>query len=305
MRSRRDIYWDDFWQLNEGCTPCSPGCARCWSARRTNRLSANPRIKNVDKKKGLVTSDLKFNGQIRLREDLLDLPFKTKNPTTFFILNDLFHEDIPDAFIADAYSVMHGCDRHTYLNLTKRADRLLAFFQTSFMQSYQGRDHIWNILTVCNQEEADRKIPKLLQIPGKKGLSIEPMLGAIDLTITPAGMIMGECDECGSTDNNPNCECCHGLGSISAVILGGESGTGARPMHPDWVRSVRDQCQAAGVSFFFKQWGEYQHVPDLDGRGIPSPFGDGTVMRRVGKKKAGRLLDGRTHDDLPWLNRLI
>lgn len=322
MRSRRDIYWDDFWQLNEGCTPCSPGCARCWSARRTNRLSANSRIKNVEKKKGLVTSDLKFNGQVRIREDLLDLPFKTKKPTIFFILNDLFHEDIPDAFIADAYSVMHGCDRHTYLNLTKRADRLLAFFQRSFMQSYQGRDHIWNILTICNQAEADRNLPKFLQIPGKKGLSLEPLLGAINLRNVPLPPFDGKEKE---------------WPGIDVIILGGESGPGARPLHPAWAQSVRDQCAAAGVPFYFKQWGRYRpgcwyYCEDDDLRDscldIPhillrengyqwqvcdrnyriidgQPPHDCFVMHPTSKKQAGRILDGRTHDDLPWLNKLI
>jgi protein gp37 len=321
MQPGSDIYWDKFWQLTEGCTPCSPGCIHCWSARRTNRLSANPRIKNVEKKRGLVNSDLKFNGQVRIREGLLELPLKTKQPTVFFILNDLFHEGVPDAFIADAYSVMHGCDRHIYLNLTKRADRLLSYFQKSFLQSYKGRDHIWHILTICNQDEADRNIPKILQIPGNKGLSIEPMLGAIKLK---PSWILGYDFSGGYRVNAPR---------IDAVILGGESGPGARPLHPAWVRSIRDQCATASVPFYFKQWGQYKpgcwfyceddylkdscldqphillrengyqwQVCDRNYRIIDGqPPHDCYVMHPTSKKKAGRVLDGRTHDDLPWL----
>jgi protein gp37 len=146
--------------------------------------------------------------------------------------------------------------------------------------------NLWTGLTVCNQEEADEKIPVFLEVPGKKFLSIEPMLGPIDLDAT-----------CGP------CHCWRD-GSIKAVILGGETGPGARPLHPEWVRSVRDQCQSADVPFFFKQWGEWVHYTQYCfGVGAPclSSVKVENELYRVGRKAAGRLLDGRTHNDLPWV----
>ncbi|MEI7752405.1 MAG: DUF5131 family protein [Candidatus Omnitrophota bacterium] len=154
------------------------------------------------------------------------------------------------------------------------------------MLDLPAHDSVWpeNVypgLTVCNQKEADKKIPVFLQVPGKKFLSIEPMLGPVDLS----GIAM-KCAESGTDcgggiqEKRPGCwkGNCMGNAHVDAVILGGETGPGARPMHPDWVRSVRNQCQVAGVPFFFKQWGTF-------GR----------------SKKCGRLLDGRTHDELPWV----
>ena len=156
-------------------------------------------------------------------------------------------------------------------------------------------------LTVCNQEEADVKIPIFLQVPGKKFLSIEPMLGPIDL--------------CNVTDCLCHCDGCLNMSPntrIDAVILGGETGPGARPMNPDWVRSVRDQCAAAGVPFFFKQWGKWLCSTQMvqgthrDTGVYCWPWeksGDTTMMVGVVHPCAGRLLDDRTHDDLPWVTR--
>lgn len=130
--------------------------------------------------------------------------------------------------------------------------------------------------TICNQEEADRDIPKLLTTPAaKRFVSIEPMLGAIDLRMV--------------TDYRAQ---------IDWVICGGESGKNARPMHPDWVRSLRDQCADAGVPFLFKQWGEYAPNGYIDPE--TRTIIDGSEwMDKMGKKLAGRLLDGVEHNEFP------
>jgi len=276
-RLERGLYWSKIWQLVEGCTPISPGCDHCWSARDTNRFSHNPAIKNRIKKTGLVDSDLKFIGQIRLRPDLLEIPFYTRKPSTFFVLNDLHHESVPLQFRGDAYSVMRGFSGHTYLVLTKRPHEMVRFFKGDTLPGYTGRDHIWHGLTICNQPEADLKIPEFLKVPGKKFLSIEPMLGPIDIFFLHlTGYSVPE-----SYDGLGHKYPAYKKAGIDAVLLGGESGPGARPMHPDWVRSIRDQCAAAGVPFFFKQWG-------------------GSYKNYFGGHTPGRFLDGREHNELPW-----
>jgi protein gp37 len=220
----------------------------------------------------------RFTGYILTHPSRLDIPLRTRKPTVFAIWNDLFHEDVPDSFRDDAYAVMHGCDRHTYLILTKRADNLLRYTQTHFLPGYRGRDHIWHGLTVCNQQEADEKILDLLKVPGKKWLSIEPMLGPISLL---RWLPISSCSpaKAGVT--------------FDAVILGGETGPGARPMSPDWVRSVRDQCQATGVAFYFKQWGIQPAIKDLAGDERP-------VHMDVIRGTWNRCIDGKEHNELPW-----
>lgn len=348
MKNRIDIehgsrYWDRAWSLVDGCTPCSPGCDHCWSAAMARRFH-----------KFVVHPNGRFNGEIITRPDRLSIPLKTRKPTVFSVWNDLFHEAVPDEFIDSVYQVMTIARRHTFLILSKRSMRQgeyhrkikhnigSRYVHRNGLNDWRDKDrlllmddgqewplsNVWHGLTVCNQEEADSKIPVFLQVPGKKFLSIEPMLGAIDLLKYP---IFEECvDACPMP--GLNCSECHPYRKrkfqkrkIEAVILGGETGPGARPLHPEWVRSVRDQCAAAGVPFLFKQWGEWIVASDLNLIRARKTWNsdrddccwldiDGTVKRgasdglsqdayamiRVPRKFAGRLLDGRTHDDLPW-----
>lgn len=151
-------------------------------------------------------------------------------------------------------------------------------------------DHLWIGATVVNQAEADRDVPKLLEIPAaKRFLSMEPLLGPISFE----GMWVNHADV--RVHENM-------LERIDWVILGGESGPHARAMHPDWARAIRDQCVALDVPFLFKQWGQWSPITRVDGF-HESPFGYhvGTKLgfANVGKKKAGRLLDGCTHDGFP------
>lgn len=177
--------------------------------------------------------------------------------------------------------------------------------------------HVWLGATVVNQEEADRDVPKLLQVPARvRFLSVEPMLGPIQLT--SSGFIPPD-DEGPARDDGRSslwptrAEALENSG-IHWVIAGGESGPHARPMHPDWVRSLRDQCAAAGIPFLFKQWGDWVPVdvwPNdhrvtaimLDGSTVPHDVVPQDVgghrMHRVGKKAAGNLLDGRQHLEWP------
>ena len=177
--------------------------------------------------------------------------------------------------------------------------------------------NVWLGATICNQTEADRDIPKLLAVPAhKRFLSIEPLLGPVDIT----AHFFGHCPE----HDFPGGFCLQrnhpGVQHIDWVIVGGESGPNARPMHPDWARSLRDQCVAAGVPFMFKQWGEFVDIHGGRGPGLgfvhkgrpdcamlksgrlqnPEFNESGAInLFRVGKKAAGRLLDGREWNEVP------
>jgi len=315
MDNSKGRYWDKPWSLIDGCTPCSPGCEHCWSAAMTQRFGGKGRLVDEDGNPFMI-EDGKFTGEIKLHPERLDIPLRTRKPTVFAVWNDLFHEDVPDKFRDDAYAVMHGCDRHTYLILTKRADNLRRFMRDNFLPGYRGRDHIWHGVTVCNQQEADAKIPELLKVSGKRWLSIEPMLGPIDFfrcSDAYHDALSSDLKSYRIIDRQyvPDhaCPTCRDsrlgyLQGIDAVVLGGETGPGARPMHPDWVRGVRDQCQAARVAFYFKQWGEWGPKAGED-KYAPQcfAFGDGlgdVPVFRVGSKRAGRTLDGREWNGLAW-----
>ena len=306
-------YWDQPWSLVQGCTPISPACDNCWCASEahTRQHQKNPKIK--EQYTGLTDDKGCFNGTIRLRLDRLDIPLKRKKPTVYAVWSDLFHPDVPDEFIEKALNVVYDAKQHTFLILTKRPERMRDFLLgTSGAGANFQFDNLWLGVTAENQEHADNRIPILLQVPAaKRFVSIEPMLGAIDFTGIGTVIENGEFEE-------PDYR--HGLCDLDAIVLGGESGHGARPMHPDWARGVRDQCQAAGVPFFFKQWGEWhEYTPELDGyeRGVQHTAANGdihlgilnrtkkenerfTTLIKVGKKKAGRLLDGKEHNELPW-----
>jgi len=285
-------YWGKPWSLVDGCTSCSPGCDHCWSEAMTHRMGAK------------VTRRDRFPSP-------LSIPLKRRKPTVYAIWNDLFHEAMPDQFVYEATRVMRHsfASQHIFLVLTKRPQKMLRLSNL-----YDELPNVWSGLTVCNQQEADEKIPIFLQVPGKKFLSIEPMLGEIDLRgISGPGKWRLDALECPPGVKGS---------AINAVILGGETGPGARPMHPYWVRSVRDQCAVADVPFFFKSWGAWK--PCVDDH-VECEGNKSTAMRLSGEiltdenpywkdkafggsdqgfwkagSKAGRLLDGRTHDDLPW-----
>lgn len=263
-------------------------------------------------------------------------------------LADVFDNEVPISWLADLLSLIYSTPSLDWLLLTKRIGNWRARISAAVdtfehrMANGYGDNHgysmarnwllgehanIWLGATVANQQEADRDIPKLLAVPAaKRFLSIEPMLGPIDLSID--GLWNTECGRCEYGHQCPEtgaweCSACDGTQKsgevgIDWVICGGESGPHARPMHPDWVRSLRDQCAAAGVPFLFKQWGEWApyrlhvngdlggdlrsgRVQHLHAPGNPDGFfrrGD-SYVERVGKRVAGRQLDGREHSEWP------
>jgi protein gp37 len=189
-------------------------------------------------------------------------------------MGDLFHDDVPSSDIVDVFAIMERAKWHTCCVLTKRPRRMHKLL--SSWEIYEAPPNIWLGVSVEDQKATDERIPILLQAPAAlRFVSVEPMLGPVDL----------ECvnrEGCWHTDALCRGDDAH----IDWVICGGETGPGARPMHPDWARSLRDQCQAAGVPFFFKGWGDTILLPN--GR---------DVSRLRGRKY--RELDGRTWDEVP------
>jgi protein gp37 len=340
MADKTKIQWADA-TINPayGCTKCSPGCDHCYAETMASR--------NLSKCYAGLTEGRKWTGRVNLFPERMEEALKWKRPRRIFVgsMTDLFHKSVPFDFLDSIFAVMALAWDHTFMLLTKRPERMLEYFNScpttwsnhlanriysitgsikkdnQVQASIEGRlnhsvgwpmRHVHLGVTVCNQAEADAKIPILLATPAaKRFVSVEPMLGSVNvsdhLEVWPG---------CGGGEPREDCEFCSGnLRILDWVICGGESGPGARPMHPDWARSLRDQCQAAGTPFFFKQWGEWAPgersqdvVADilLDSRGEaaghirsvgqmvqPEP------MSRVGKRRAGRLLDGIEWNEFP------
>jgi protein gp37 len=329
------IEWTDAtWNPVTGCTKVSPGCDHCYAERVTERFSGPGSF-----------------ARIVLHEDRLGLPLRWRKPRRVFVnsMSDLFHERIPDEYVARVFAVMAVAPEHTFQVLTKRHGRMRSLLRSEpFRQQVMGAarrgpeapllfpSHIdggglqqidWPLpnvhlgVSVEDQKWADIRIPALLETPAAvRFLSCEPLLGPVDLTGSGTAQMywLTGRPEWGPPDPD-------GLRPLTVapvidwVIAGGESGQKARPMHPAWARDLRDQCQAAGVPYLFKQWGEWAPVePDEgwnrrqadwlirhDGYSWPltEPHGaeDATTatIRRVGKHAAGRLLDGRTWDEYP------
>jgi len=327
------IEWtDETWNPTLGCDRVSPGCDKCYAVNTATIRAGHPNLKIAAAFDGLThkTDDgLDWTGRVNSLEDRLKVPLRWKRPRRVFVnsLSDLFHDDIPETFIAKVFAVMAGTPQHTYQVLTKRQGRMKSLLNSEiFRQKVMGAarelrlgrfdgpgspiptamdgggspqivwplPNIWVGVSVEDQKWADIRIPALLQTPAAvRFLSCEPMLGSVDLTLVAfdgsTGLTVLE----------------HSPTSVNLVIAGGESGPGARPMDPAWARSLRDQCTAAGTAFFFKQWGAWVHrdqMPDDTFRDLDARHNLGSDQREmwnVGKKRAGRLLDGRTWDEMP------
>lgn len=229
-------WWDKAWSLVEGCTPCSPGCDHCW-LRGIDRRFKRP----LDR--------------VRFVTDRLEIPRRRRKPTAWAIWSDLCHEAVRAGEAIAAFNVMRETPQHIYLLLTKRPQRLL-----ELSSAIDWPANCWAGVTVCDQAEADAKLPLLLQVPAAvRFVSYEPALGPVDFRCI--GEFRGQplsalAEQVGFVER----------GSLHWVIAGGESGPDRRPAHPDWFRSVRDQCVAAGVPFFFKQWGWRSENRQLDRR---------------------------------------
>jgi protein gp37 len=300
MAENSNIEWTDH-TFNPwiGCQKVSPGCDHCyaetWDARglqqresRWGPHASRTRTSPANWRKPLAWDKAAKASGNRARVFCASLADVFDN-----------HGSILPEWRADLWALIAETPHLDWLMLTKRPQNITKMLPGLGMELGWGTPawgdgwpNVWLGTTVENQTEADRRIPHLLSVPAKvRFLSCEPMLGPIDLTALsrPAGLGTHEysaldCDVDPEDDGD-----WHGA-TINWVICGGESGPAARPMHPDWARSLRDQCDFAGVPFHFKQWGEF--APH------PSPMADGAVYR-VGKNVAGRLLDGIEWNDLP------
>ena len=240
------IDWaDESWNPITGCSPVSEGCTHCYAKRMADRL------------KGRYGYPADDPFKVTFHPDRLDQPLKWKKPRRIFVssMGDLFHEDLKDHPINSVFLKMLWADWHIYLVLTKRPERMADFI--SIGTGWRGKmPHVWLGVTAENQARADERIPILLQIPAAKHfVSFEPLLEEI---IIPCEYLTGDY---GSQSIHEPFWTIDGP-SLDWTIVGAETGPGARPMNPDWARSIRDQCKEAGVPFFFKKMGSNQPTPD-------------------------------------------
>jgi protein gp37 len=324
--STSPIEWTEHtWNPIVGCSIVSPGCTNCYAMKMARRIDAMGVVNHYNGCTKVVNGNAVWTGKLaRASDDILLQPLRRKKPTIYFVnsMGDLFHEDVPDEWIDKVFAVMALCPQHTFQVLTKRSERMRRWFDgdradsvgLAMLTIVERIPHghrrvpwplrnVWLGVSTERQQEADERIPHLLQTPAAvRFVSAEPLLGPIDLRVPEIDLGIGKFG-------------CHP--DLDWVIVGGESGPKARPMHVGWARDLRDQCDAAGVKFFFKQHGEW-HPRTSDGVGIAKHCiaingavssgdkleGGGNrprwiAIERVGKKAAGRLLDNREHNDMP------
>ncbi|MHB0922652.1 MAG: DUF5131 family protein [Bellilinea sp.] len=296
MSDRSKIEWcDATWNVLSGCTKISAGCKNCYAAELHDRRHA-AYLRGAK----LPEQYAKPFSEIQLHPERLEMPLHWKKPRKIFVnsTSDLFHEDVPDKFIGRIWSRMLECPNHIFIVLTKRADRMCKVVNQltdeGTRKGLRPADNIWLMVSVENQEAADLRIPYLLRTNATvRGVSGEPLLGPVDLEkhLIKRSWFRPLTGPINPTLSSPL------TGDdklmLNWVIVGGESGPNARPMHPDWARSLRDQCQAAGVPFFFKQWGEWAALEGF------KPESDKPRYHRCGRKAAGRLLDGVEWNEYP------
>ena len=324
------------WNPATGCTKVSAGCDHCYAETFAERFRGGPAFPN--------------GFDVQLRKHKLTEPLRWRKPSKVFVnsMSDLLHDSIPDEYIAKVFAIMALADRHTFQVLTKRHARMRSLLgRRDFIDSVESAcerfdcvddwvydaqmrvqawplPNVWLGVSTEGQRWADIRIPALLDTPAAvRFISAEPLLGPISLRhmdIDRGDMYQIDALTGRNTDMARPCD---DVARLDWVIVGGESGHGARPMHPDWVRGLRDQCTDASVPFFFKQWGAWTSAAGrpidgdmwVTGEGLqgPQPWHPGSqgavagrwsphpdvLMRRVRKKTAGRELDGRTWDQYP------
>ncbi|HUV96065.1 MAG TPA: DUF5131 family protein [Acidobacteriaceae bacterium] len=317
-------YWDEMWSPVTGCDGTLPCYERCWARAMCRRYAKQWKL------------DPKEPFKPAFHEDWLDKPLRVRKPTVFFCcgMGELFVRGIGLDNRLKVMERMLACPHHVFVLLTKRIDQAEVFFNALLLESEIPKTNLVLGTSVSTQMEWDKRVPVLCQIPAwRRVVSIEPMLGPIHTQIYQGKVAKLDplrgwsADYIGpDEDGRAMYDGGHETGRIHGIILGGESGPAARPLHPGWARSVRDQCEAAGVKFYFKQWGEWGwsnfysnddslRMDFLDRSSHRIILPDGTewdhmlhgqpppgtiIVARVGKKAAGRLLDGREHNDLCW-----
>ena len=295
----------------EGCQKVGPGCDHCYAEARDQRFTGGAHWGPGAPRRRTSPA----NWRKPLAWDRAAAAAGERHRVFCASLADVFDNAVDPAWRDDLWRLIEATPNLDWMLLTKRPGNIANMLPVPF-DFERLYPNVWLGCTVVNQDEADRDIPKLLSVPAKvRFLSMEPLLGPVDLTALPYGEVIGNVPSyqdalrgtiwmpAGTVDWPMDPRCTVGdrtyvdlRGMIHLVIVGGESGPGARPMHPDWARSLRDQCQAAGVAFHFKQWGNWHSdallCTDIHGR-CPPPW------MNIGKKAAGRLLDGRTWDEMP------
>lgn len=286
------IEWTEMtWNPVTGCTHVSDGCDNCYAERMAKRLAGRA---GYPKHKPFA---------VTMHKDRLRQPFHWRKSRVIFVcsMSDLFHPQVPTEFRYEVFDTMLKADWHTYLLLTKRPARMRDDMHGVLCGSEAlGREHIWVGTSVEDQRTANDRIPYLLDINApRRFISCEPLLGPIH--IEPYLRTMRQAED-GSMEP-----------AIQWVIVGGETGPGARPMHPYWVQSLKDQTLDEGACFFFKQWGEWRARPAFEKREAPyvvmNMMGQqvkagekgAAMFERVGRKRAGRELDGKLWEQRPSL----
>jgi protein gp37 len=291
----------------EGCQKVGPGCDNCYAENRNARFAGGTAINWGPGAPRRHTSPANWRKPLAWNEGHAEFFAKHGHRQRVFCasLADVFDNAVDSAWRGELWRLIVATPNLDWLLLTKRignAWNMLPAFLGNDPAGEYPLPNVWIGATIVNQEEADRDIPKLLTLPAaKRFLSMEPLLGTVDLTridlnghseIYPLKGTTG----CEDDDGNP----APNIPALDWVIVGGESGPGARPMHPDWARGLRDQCAAVGVPFLFKQWGDWADADHSVGGDWPANiWSDGAISVKVGKKAAGRLLDGITHDGVP------
>jgi len=354
------IEWtDETWNPFVGCSKISPACNNCYAEGMARRLA---NMQATSYYAGAIT-DGKWNGNIcAAPESVWEKPEKWHKPRRIFVgsMTDVFHPNVLDALLDRLFMEMTVYNsHHTYMLLTKRPERMRDYIAEAIQRDadwvwqgctvsdksvshswcsppplvFKAPDNVWLGVTVENQEQADARIPVLLDtLAATRFVSIEPMLGPVDLNYilpesskepsktcgTPWGHKISALHGTVSTKpGGPKSGPCF-YPSLDWIIAGGESGPNARPSHPDWVRDLRDQCVKAEVPFFFKQWGEWapdnfvhagtifdrEHITFNSNYEIANSRADFTpshnfTMKHVGKKAAGHLLDGMEWRQVP------
>lgn len=309
-----EISWADVtWNPLVGCSLASPGCTNCYAAKWAARLedmvrgAAKPVYAGVTKR---VNGVPVWTGEVRLAEHKLLDPLGWKKPRLVFVnsMSDMFHEAVPTQTIDRIWAVMGLAEQHTFQVLTKRSGRMRDLLNDPATPTRVAAEmrrirpgakleewplrNVWVGVSVEDQMRANERIPDLLDCPAAvRFASAEPLLGRVDLA-EAVRTVAPDLAESG----------------LDWVIGGGESGAGARPMHTDWARALRDQCDDAGIAFFFKQVGAWSPVPALskeciglmlDGRRVTPSTPGALPLWNVGAKAAGEALDGEKRQSFP------
>lgn len=352
MADGTKIEWTDAtWNPITGCAIVSPGCANCYAMKLAGTRLQHHKSRaglTVETKTGPV-----WNGITRFNEEWLDQPLRWKRPRRVFVCahGDLFAESVPDAWIDQVFAVMALCPQHTFQVLTKRAARMRAYLSAPTRQaSINGAiwaalgtlrgskiehggnwrcalplPNVWLGVSAEDQRRADERVIDLLGTPAAiRYVSAEPLLGRIqfrNLKPGPEGITLDALRGAFTATQTAKIDLASLLPlperrpGLDWVIVGGESGHGSRPMHPEWEREIRTDCEAAFVPYFGKQWGAWMPTAADDGEwpenaesmirlrvdGYRGP--DGWPMQRVGKTFAGRLFDGAEHNGMPEARR--